>query len=235
MTFGLSSASQRATAMSGNQFDAMADIGHRLKTSIPWSGVTGRSGRGPGASPAVPDIQIVAYTDDRMLSGHMQLSGERISDVLNDLPAFTLTDALMEDLVDGPAIAVHALLLQRDEVLLVDASGPRGNVGRRRHTCQHPIVAQAGPYEVHGNVHALPGCDPIASLRGRKPMVAITDAVISYLVGSAPRYRDVALILLNHERIDHIAREARLDAASVEMPIQATGKLFKDYTGLLYA
>lgn len=182
----------------------------------------------------IPEVEIVAFAEDSVLSGRIVLAGERVSDVLNDNVEFSVTNALLEDLVDGHAIAIRELLLQRDEVFVVDAAGPRGNPARRRRTCQHPIVAKAGPYEVFGYVHALPGADPIKSLHGRKPMVAITDAVIGYTFGSEPQLRRANVVMLNHEHVDWIA-EAPDDTLTLDMPPGPKGPLTKDFTGLLYA
>ena len=99
-----------------------------------------------------PEVEIVAFAEDSVLSGRIRLAGERVSDLLNDVDEFSVTDALVEDLVDGHAIAIRELLLMRDEVFVVDAAGPRGNAARRRRTCQHPVIAKAGPYEVFGYV-----------------------------------------------------------------------------------
>lgn len=180
-----------------------------------------------------PEIAIVAYAGDCVLSGRIRLTGERVSDVLNSNIAFSLTDALVEDLMDGHATPVDGLLVRRAELFVVDANGPRGNAGRRRRTCQHPIVAKAGPYEVHGYVHSLPGCDPIASLRRRQPMVAITDAVIAYTFGSEPKWRWADVVMLNHERVDWI-RPAPDDALMLDMPAGPIGPMTKDFTGYLY-
>jgi hypothetical protein len=182
----------------------------------------------------IPEVDIVAFAEDSVLSGRIRLDGERVSDLLNDTDEFSVTDALVEDLVDGHAIALRELLLMRDEVFVVDAAGPRGNASRRRRTCQHPVIAKAGPYEVFGYVHTLPGSDPIASLRLRKAMVAMTDAVIGYTVGSEPHLRRANVVMLNQDRADWIA-EAPDDVMMIEMPPGPTGPLTKDFTGNLYA
>ncbi len=182
----------------------------------------------------IPEVEIVAFAEDSVLTGRIRLAGERVSDLLNEIDEFAVTDALVEDLVDGHAIAIRELLLMRDEVFVVDAAGPRGNASRRRRTCQHPVIAKAGPYEVFGYVHTLPGSDPIASLRLRKSMVAMTDAVIGYTVGSEPHLRRANVVMLNQDRADWIA-EAPDDVMMIEMPPGPTGPLTKDFTGLLYA
>ena len=125
-------------------------------------------------------------------------------------------------------------MVRRHDLIFVDASGPRGNAGRRRRTCQHPIVAKAGPYEVHGYVHTLPGSDPIKGMRLRQPMVAITDAFVDYSFRAEPLRRPAGVVILNREHIDWIM-EAPNDRLAIEMPPGPGGPLLKDFTGLLYA
>ena len=221
--------------MSGSAAAIIHWTGDRVRLAVPQTSMALQAQLEPAPLPVpIPQVEIVAFAEDSVLSGRIALAGERVSDVLNDNLEFSVTNALLEDLVDGHAIALRELLLQRDEVFVVDAAGPRGNPARRRRTCQHPIVAKAGPYEVFGYVHTLPGSDPIKSLRGRKPMVAITDAVIGYTFGSEPQLRRANVIMLNHERVDWIS-EAPDDALMIEMPPGPVGRLTKDFTGLLYA
>ncbi len=182
---------------------------------------------------AVPEIDIVVFAEDSVLSGRIRLSSDRVSDLLNDHVEYAVTDAVLEDLVDGHTVACEELLLQRDELIVVDATGPRGNAARRRRMHQHPIIAKAGPYEVFGYLHAAPGIDPIASLRRRKPIVAITDAVIGYSFESMPRLRWANVVMLNRECVDWIAK-APDDALALDLPPGPIGRLTKDYTGALY-
>jgi hypothetical protein len=161
------------------------------------------------AEPNVPEVEFVAYAEDCILSGQLRLGAERVSDLLNDNAEFEFVDVLVEDLAGGQAIEIREMSVRRDELLIVHATGPRGNAGRRRRTRQYPIVANTGPYEVRGYVHALPGSDPIASLRRRKPMIALTDAVIHYTTGSVPQRRRAAVVILNRDCVDWIVGGGR--------------------------
>ncbi len=178
-------------------------------------------------------IDIVAYAEDCILSGRIGLAGDRLSDLLNDNESFELADVLVEDLEGGHAIELHNVVVSRDEMLLVHASGPRGDPARRHRTRQHPIVAKSGPYIVRGYVHALPGTDAIASLRRRKPMIAITDAVIEHTVRSVPQTRRAAVVILNRECTDWIAEGQDEEVVMPELPVDSSGLLLKDFTGQL--
>ena len=193
---------------------------------------------GPGSAPVEPlderptEIEFVAYAEDCILSGHVQLAADRLSDLVNDHEELDLIDVLVTDLVGGEGIEVHQLLIRRDEILLLHATGPRGRADRRHRTRQHPVVVKLGPYEVRGYIHALPGSDPIAGLRRRRPIVALTDAVVEYSVGREQVRRRVSTVLVNRELADWIVDGTDdEEVAGLEMPVDSSGSLVKDFTG----
>jgi hypothetical protein len=129
---------------------------------------------------ASPMIQFSAWADDCRLSGMLALDGDRLSDMLNLYDELVLVDVLAQSLEGGPVTEIAELSITRDEILLVEASGPRGNPGRRRHMRPMPISVQLGEFGLRGNVHVTPGADPMVALSRRPPMVALTDAQLSY-------------------------------------------------------
>ena len=157
------------------------------------------------AEPKVVEIDVIAYAEDCILSGRLPMAAERLSDLLNDNLEFEFVDVMVEDLVGNAPIETRDIVVHRDELLLVVAPVPRGNPGRRNHTRKHPIVARIGPYEVRGLVHALPGSDPIESLRRRKPMIALTDATIEFVIGTTHHRRLAGVVILNRDCVDSIA------------------------------
>jgi hypothetical protein len=186
------------------------------------------------AAPApsrAPDVDLVVYAEDCVLSGHLPLSTDRLSDLLNSLESFTVLDVVVEDLTGAAPIEAREVEVARDEILLVHAGGPRGNAGRRQRTRQHPIVVKTGPYEVRGYVHVLPGSDPLVSLRRRKPMFALTDAVIEFVVASAPQVRRASVVIVNREAVDWIVEGHHDPVVMPEMPVDSSGLLLKDFTG----
>lgn len=180
---------------------------------------------------AIRDVEFIGYAEDCTLSGRVALATERLSDLLNQHERYELVDVLVSPLSGESAFELREMLVERDEVMLVHAMGPRGNVARRQRTRQSPIVVKAGPYEVHGYLHATPGSDPIASLRRRKPMVALTDAVIRYSVGRQAQERRVSTLVINRETVDWIAAGEDADVLTVDMPVELGGPLLKDFTG----
>jgi hypothetical protein len=170
------------------------------------------------AADVAPEIDFVAYAADCLLSGRVSLNADRLSDLLNRHNQFELVDVLVTDLLGGAPIQIHELLVGRDEVLLVHANGPRGRADQRRRTRQIPVVAMVGPYEVHGYMHALPGADPIASLRADRPVVAVTDADVAYSVGGITQRRRVSTLLMNWQLADTIVEDlAKIDSDGLEV------------------
>ncbi len=101
-------------------------------------------------------------------------------------------------------IQVDEVVVARDELYLVHASGPRGDAARRRHTVPKHVAMKVGPYEVQGFLHGLPGADPVVSIRRRKPMIPLTGARIAYVVNGEPREDELDTVILNRERIEWI-------------------------------
>ena len=188
----------------------------------------------PAPVAAIREIEFVGYAEDCTLSGRVALDAERLSDLLNQHDRFELVDVLVAPLDGGRAYELREMLVERDEIMLVHAMGPRGNAGRRQRTRQSPIVVKSGPYEVHGYVHALPGSDPIASLRRRRPMIALTEAVIRYSVGRDRLERRVGTVIVNRETTDWIVEGQDEEVPTLDMPPDTGGPLLKDFTGQLH-
>jgi hypothetical protein len=133
----------------------------------------------PTVAPS-PVIEFSAWAEDCRLYGSLQLDGDRLSDMLNLYDELVLVDVLAQGFDGGAITEIAELSITRDEILLVEASGPRGNPARRRHLRPVPISVQLGDFNVRGNVHVSPGADPMVALSRRPPMVALTDAQLTY-------------------------------------------------------
>jgi len=179
------------------------------------------------------EVEFVAYAEDCILSGHVRLAADRLNDLVNEHDQLELVDVLVADLNGGEGIEVHQLLISREEILVLHATGPRGRVDRRQRMRQHPVVAKLGPYVVRGYIHAIPGSDPIASLRHRRPIIALTDAVVEYAIGREAISRRVSTVLINRELADWIVEgHDEVDALDkFALPLDVQGLLVKDFTG----
>ncbi|HUQ79261.1 MAG TPA: hypothetical protein VM427_10390 [Patescibacteria group bacterium] len=180
-----------------------------------------------------PEVEFVAYGDEVLLSGRIRLETDRLTDMLNDHDEFLLTDVLCERLVDGSAVELREILVQRDELLLVHATGPRGNQSRRQRTRALPMALQSGPYQLRGFLHTIPGTDPIQHLRRRKTMVPLTEAWLEYQSGTQRQRRRLPGVIVNRELIDWILPATDEEIAMPDMPVAAAGPLLKDFTGQL--
>lgn len=185
--------------------------------------------------PLQPVVEFVAYGEDCLLSGRIRLAAERLSDMLNDHDEYELIDVMVESLDSPEAAEAQAVLVHRDDILMVHATGPRGLQGRRQRTRPHPVAMQIGPYHVRGYLHALPGSDPLLAIRRRKPMVPLTDAWVEFTAGGVRQRRQVGTLVVNREQIDWITPVVDEDIQipeSLAMPVARNqGPLVKDFTG----
>ena len=184
-------------------------IGRRLRVVFQSSGGAD-DGSGPDADlpPAralLPLVEFVAYAEDCILYGRVRLAADRLTDMLNAHDEFDLVDVMVERLDGQGAVEVKEVIVRRDELLLVHATGPRGSQARRTRTREHRLAIRIGPYEVRGDLHAFPGHDPLLTIRRRRPMVPITDAWIEYVAGGERRRRRVGALVVNRDEIDTVA------------------------------
>ena len=159
-------------------------------------------------------IEFVAYAADCLLAGLLRLDAGRLSDLLNETDEVELMDAVFHGLADGRVFDVDTVALARADLIAVKAGGPRGSVARRRPTRQHPIAIGAGPYAIHGHVHARPGADPLLDFGRRPTMLPLTDAVIRYEASNGWRSDRAATLIVNRDAVDWIrpASEAQFQA-----------------------
>jgi hypothetical protein len=179
-------------------------------------------------------IEFMAYAGDCRVAGHVELTGERLTDMLNDSPSLRLRDVLLESLEDGRLLELADMELHRDEVFAVEAVGPRGEASRRLRTRSHRMQVSLGPYLVMGQLHTMPGADPMNSILRRDPMVPLTNATIGYTISGQTMMRDVETLIVNRELADWINPAAGEHLAFPDTPIltPAPGDYYaKDLTG----
>ncbi len=158
----------------------------------------------------LPEVDFVAYSTSERLSGRIRLDSARLTDMLNAHREFVLVDALAERLPDGGSMVVPEILVQRDELALVRAGGPRGDRTLRVPTQTHRVVLRSGRYVVAGLHHSTGGEDPLAALRRRDPMVPLTDAVILFRVGPNIVEEPGGTIVVNRDLVEWV-RQGDLD------------------------
>ena len=95
---------------------------------------------------AGPFVDFVAYADDCTLSGQIRLGTERLTDLLNGRDEWQLIDVMAESFDGEELVESKQVAIPRDEIVVVHATGPRGNHERRYRTNLHPVIVQAGRF-----------------------------------------------------------------------------------------
>lgn len=182
-------------------------------------------------APPVPAVELTVYADDCVAFGRLALTADRVTDLMNDRTEFEFVDACLESLDDGHELLVRSVYVSRDEILAVAAAGPRGDPRRRTRTRPVAVELRVGRYDVSGNMHALPGADPILGLRRRGVMVPLTEATIAFDTPDGRRISRFETILVNRELTDWIGPATRSDVRPPELiqELQGSG-LVKDFT-----
>jgi len=165
--------------------------------------------------PEHPEVELSAYAEDCRLFGRARLDADRLTDMLNAHERLLLVDVLAESLAEGTVVEMAEFSVGRDDLLVVEATGPRGDPARRTRAQRHPLAVKLGPYELRGYVHLAPGADILAAVRRRRPMVPLTDASIAYTVRDVAIVRRAGTLIFNRECTDWFRL---IDAASVEFP-----------------
>jgi hypothetical protein len=188
------------------------------------------------ATPTIlgPEIEFAGYAEDCRVFGFLRLTGDRMTDLLNDESTYRLTDAMLVRLDTGAATQVTDLTVHRDEILAVRASGPRGDPERRSRRRPYPMTLQTGPFTVHGYVHGIPGGDPIREVRRRPPMVPFTEAWIEYVSGGQHHRARVGTVIVNREAWDWIRVSRDEEIRLPDLPAETKpDPMAKDMTGYI--
>jgi len=176
-------------------------------------------------------VAFKGYGVDFIVSGRVELTADRLTDLVNESETIELRDVVLEGLYDLARVVVPDYSIRRDELLAVKVAGPRGARVWRVPTTRHRVQAQLGPYNVLGRLHTPPGDSVAHRLSSSGPMLPLTDATIAYVIGGILEVRDAATILINRElaswvRADDLEPEARaLGAPESSAPPAPLGEL----------
>lgn len=180
-------------------------------------------------------IEFVAYAVDCVGEGTIDLESDRLADLLIEVEEVTVDGLVLESTADGRPVEAGHTTVAREELCIVVATGPRGSRGRRVNTRQQLVRASVGPYEVSGYLHAPPTADAFAVAR-RKPVIALTEAVLRFELAGIRVERRHEAVLLNR---DHVAWFERVhdplaERRRSESPVGPADPNAKDMTGELY-
>ena len=90
----------------------------------------------------------------------MTMFGDRLTDFLNGQERFLVHQLECESLADGHRAAVDSVSLERNDLLAVVATGPRGTEKQRVSLQTDRLQLSIGPYMILGRIHAKPGSTP---------------------------------------------------------------------------
>ena len=178
-------------------------------------------------------IEFLAFAGDCTVTGKMTMFGERLTDFLNGQERFRVHHLECESLADGHRAAVDSLSLERNDLLAVVGTGPRGNEKQRVSLQTSRLQVSIGPYLILGRLHSKPGADAVASVMHRDPMIPLTNATIAYEVAGTIVARDIPTIIVNRLLVDWISPTT--DAATLfpDVPVRSPfpKTMLKDFSG----
>lgn len=181
-----------------------------------------------------PLVELTVYTGDSLAFGYVPLTAGRVTDLLNEHEELEFVDTHVESLEDRHGFTFRTITVARDEILAVAVAGPRGDPKRRTRTRPIPIELRIGPYDVRGNIHVVPGTDPIGTFR-RRAMVPLTEATIEWETPDGWQTARWVAVVVNRDMTNWIApasRDVRPPEAQL-VPDLDGGGFAKDFTGQL--
>ncbi|TAK01141.1 MAG: hypothetical protein EPO36_06380 [Chloroflexota bacterium] len=126
--------------------------------------------------------------------------------MLNEHDEFQLEGVLAMHLPEGRTRVIKEMVIQRGELFLVHAGGPRGDRAQRTRTVARGVIVKCGPYLVMGDVHSAPGIDPLRFFGRRQPMVPLTDAVVEFTGPRGPVQEAAEVVVVNRDLADWVRR-----------------------------
>lgn len=145
------------------------------------------------------EIDFVGYSEDCRVEGKIDLEDARLADQLNRRQSIVVRHVTLVSTLDGHTQEFEQLEIERDELDIVVASGPRGDPKRRLATRPNGVTMKLGPYCAEGFMHAPPTANPVRGISHRPTMVAITDAVLEYQFCDEPVSEWFRTLLVNRE------------------------------------
>lgn len=142
---------------------------------------------------------LVAWAEDCVVRGEVDLEEGRLSDVVNELDFLVFKGATLEAFEDGRQLQVDELEVERRDLHLIEVRGRRGDPSRRLRTVEERVVLEVGPFTVTGNLHRPPNTQSLAALTRWSRFVPVTDVV--FRVGQDAPERREDVLLVNRERI----------------------------------
>ena len=164
-------------------------------------------------------IPFSAYAEDCMVSGELAIHTDRLSDFLASTTEFQLASPEFRALDDGRTVTAASCEIERDDLCVILATGPRGLAERRLWTRQHSVRMRVGPYSVVGYLHSPPTIDPFRTT-DRRPIVALTSCLVGHPDGAGTTWVEAEAVLVNTSKIEQLEMASEEDiglARSLEL------------------
>lgn len=178
-------------------------------------------------------VEFQAFSGDCTIVGRMTMFGERLTDFLNGQERFQLHKVEFQSLDDGHTVAMDSVNLEREDLLAVVGTGPRGNQKQRVQLEEARMQLSIGPYIILGRLHVPPGHDPMRNVLQREPMIPFTSVTMAFSVAGSVVARDLGTIIVNRHLVEWITEPGEdavlFPEATIRSPFSMN--LRKDFTG----
>jgi hypothetical protein len=178
-------------------------------------------------------VEFQGFGGDCTIAGRITMFGERLTDFLNGQERFRLHKVEFQSLDDGHTVTEDSISVERNDLLAVVGTGPRGNEKQRVPLEEARMQLSIGPYLVLGRLHVHPGRDPMRDVLARDPMIPFTGVTMAYTVAGSVVARDLRTLIVNRNLVEWITatdEEAVLfPEATIRSPFSMS--LRKDFTG----
>ena len=125
-------------------------------------------------------IDFLAYDiTDHVVHARIEFQGDRLVDMLGSASTVVAEDVRSRSLATSQVARPHGSTINLADMVIVVATGPRGSDLKRIRTIMAPVTIYAGPYVVHGYLHAPPTESPVAFSEHRS-WLPLTEAVLEY-------------------------------------------------------
>lgn len=178
-------------------------------------------------------VEFRGYGGDCTIVGQVTMFGDRLTDFLNGQERFRLHHVRLTSLEDGHEVDVDSISVERQDLLLVVGTGPRGSLDRRIELEEARLQLAIGPYVILGRLHLAPGLDPLQHVLQREPMVPLTQATIAFSLAGQTTAQDVDTVIVNRHLVEWISASAEEASVFPDAVIRSPFalNLSKDFTG----
>lgn len=178
-------------------------------------------------------VDFYGFAGDCTITGRLTMFGDRLTDFLNGQDRFRVHHCEFTSLEDGHVIPMDSMSLEREDLLAVAGTGPRGSEDQRVRREETRMQLSVGPYIVLGRLHTAPGADPMKNILQREPMIPLTNTTIAWSQAGATQVRDLPTIIVNRLQVEWVSATAEEASIFPDAVIRSPFalNLSKDFTG----